>query len=80
MATTENVAVCPAVTLWLAGAVVMAGAVGGGDELPVVLVEVAVVPAHPNAKQAAKTQRAHVRVRFVMEAPSRMLRPECCEP
>ncbi len=30
MATTENVAVCPAVTDWLAGCVVMPGATGSG--------------------------------------------------
>lgn len=30
MATTEKVAVCPAVTVWLAGCVVMLGATGAG--------------------------------------------------
>jgi hypothetical protein len=74
-ATTVKVAVWPAVTLWLVGAAVIAGAVEGGDELPVVLLVVpVVVPAQPAATQTTKKQRAHVRRRFIMEAPSRLLR------
>ena len=34
-ATTENVAVCPAVTVWFAGCVVMLGATGAADTVRV---------------------------------------------
>jgi hypothetical protein len=74
-ATTVKVTVWPAVTLWLVGEVLIAGAVEGGDELPVVLLVVpVVVPAQPAATQTTKKQRAHVRRRFIMEAPSRLPR------